>query len=140
PSLRGAQLARRRIVSEDEVSGHTVEIGAWRQPRRALPVVLGAPEAPELALLEDLIHEKPVELASLVLRDDVPIFGRSPDAPLLVGGEGCGGVLAVRDRPEERDLREESLPGGGAELRGEKPRLALAPDGRREEGKVRDDR
>src|SRR3989442_5831134 len=49
-------------------------------------------------------------------------------------------VLAVGDHPVERDLGEKSLAPGAPQLRGEKARLAIATDGRREEGEERDDR
>ncbi len=65
-ALHGALLQRRLVVAQDEVVGDGIEVGAQRQARRDLPVVLDAAEAPEVSVLEELVDEGPVELAALV--------------------------------------------------------------------------
>src|SRR5262249_34809891 len=111
-TLGGASFELRRIVVDDQIVGYRVEIGAERQPRRDLPLVLGAPVATQLSFLEDLVDEESVHAAFLVARDDVTILGCPPETQLLVGGERQGGVLTVGDHPVERDLGKESLPVG----------------------------
>src|SRR5262249_45502862 len=117
--------------------GDRIEIGVQRQARHDLPLVLDAAEAAELVFLEDLVDEEAVQAALLVSREDVAILEGAAEAAPLVSVHAHRGVLAVRDRPEERNLREETLRGRGAELRGQKAGLPLAPEGRREERKVR---
>ena len=128
------------VLPQHEVVGHRVEIGAEREPRVDLPVVLGAAQSASVTGRHTLVHEEPAERAALVARDHVPVLGRAADAPSRVGVEAQGRVLAVGDRPVERDLGEDSLARGGAELRRQEARLTLATDGRREEREVRDQR
>src|SRR5206468_8249513 len=96
--------------------------------------------APVVAVLHALVHPEPSEGAALPLRQDVPVLRRAADAASLEEVEPERGVLAVRDRPEERHLGEEPAPARRPEHGRQEAGLALAPDRRgkeREEGNQR---
>src|SRR5207247_1403158 len=85
-------------------------------------------------------HQEAAESPALGVGQDVAVLEVEPLAQAGVGERREREVLAVADGPEERQLRVETPARGLAELRKEEPRLALAPDGGREERHERDER
>src|SRR5262249_58604092 len=119
----GTRRGRGREVVPHLVVGDRIESGAQRQARHDLPLVLDAAEAAELVFLEVLVDEEAVQAALLVPREDVAILERAAEAAPLEGVHADRGVLAVRDRPEERNLRVEALRGPAPPQPEQKPRL-----------------
>src|SRR5216117_2626036 len=77
---RGALVELGRVVLQDDVVGHGVEVGAQREPGHDLPLVLDAPVAPNLPALERFVDAESAHGAALLLRDDVPVLGGASEA------------------------------------------------------------
>ena len=137
------------VLPVHEVVGGDIGVELEGQPRRDLPVVLCGAEAAHqgnveplavLRIAQDLRDEEAAGAAAGALGHDVAVLALDPHAPPGVGVEGHGQILAVADRPEEGDLEERALGARVADLGIQEARLPLAPDGRAEERKERDDR
>ena len=138
-ALRQAPRGSVLIGPQHAVVRHAVEVDAHEGAGSQAPVVLEAPEAPAVAVLVDLVHVEPAHRPALLLGERVAILGRAAHAAAREVVQRERGVLAVGDRPEERDLRREALARRGPEVRREEARLALAADRGGEERHERDE-
>ena len=118
------------VVPVHEVVGGDVGVELEGQPRRDLPVVLCRAEAAHqgnaeplavLRVAQELRDEEAAGAAAGALGHDVAVVALDPHAPLGVGVEGHGQILAVADGPEERDLEEQPLGARVADLGNRKP-------------------